>query len=206
MFPRRCLGAVALVKPALAAVLLVAISGVASAASQPPSRIVDRTVLCTMWGSGYPDPLRVLAVAAEQGYAQATNGPQGSPRYVAAQVATDVNGRGQVVLSRAACASPSKPIKQSAQGLRSGETEFGNKWRCPVPAAVVVRVRAVFKRPVTLRPAVDAPYLSIATGTIVKGALAVETKNGRRLAFASLDRGRKAAVFVARPRCQRNRF
>lgn len=191
---------------ALTAALLVAITGVASAASQPASRVVDRTVLCKMWGTGYPDPLRVLAVAAEQGHAQATNGPQGSPRYVAAQIATDVNGQGQVVLSRAACAARSKPIKLSAQGLRSGETDFGNKWRCPVPAAVVIRLRAVFSRPVTLRAAVDAPYLSIATGTIVEGALAVETKNGKRLAFASVDKGGNAAVFVAKPRCQRNRF
>ena len=191
---------------ALASVGLALAAVGASAAPQPASRIVDRTVLCKMWGTGYPDPLRVLAVAADAGYAHATNGPQGSPRYVAAQVATDVNGQGQVVLSRAACAARSKLIKLSAQGLRSGETDFGNKWRCPVPAAVVIRIRAVFKRPVTLRAAVDAPYLSIATGSIVKGALAVERKNGKRLAFASVDRRGQAAVFVARPLCQRNRF
>jgi hypothetical protein len=197
---------VALVRPALAAALLVAVAGAATAAPQPASRIVDRTVLCKMWGTGYPDPLRVLAVVADAGYAQATNGPQGSPRYVAAQVATEVNGQGQVVLSRAACAARSKPIKLSAAGLRSGETDFGNKWRCPVPAAVVIRIRAVFKRPVALRAAVDAPYLSIATGSIVEGAVAVETKNGKRLAFASVDRRGQAAIFVARPLCQRNRY
>ena len=196
----------ALVRLALTAALLVAIAGVASAASQPASRVVDRTVRCTTWGTGYPDPLRVLAVVAEQGYAQATNGPQGSPRYVAAQVAANVNGQGQVVLSRVACAPASKPIKLSAQGLRSGQTDFGNKWRCPVGATVVIRIRAVFTRPVTLRPAVDAPYLSIATGRIVEGALAVETKNGKRLAYASFGKSGKSAIFVARPPCQRNRF
>lgn len=191
---------------AAAAMAVVLAAGVASAASQPASRVVDRTVLCTMWGTGYPDPLRVLAVVAEQGHAQATNGPQGSPRYVAAQVAADANGQGQVVLSRVACAATSKPVKLSAQGLRSGETAFGNKWRCPVAARAVIRIRAVFKRPVTLRPAVDAPYLSIATGRLVEGALAVETTNGKRLAFASIGKSGKTAIFVAKPRCQRNRF
>lgn len=191
---------------AFTAVLLVVVTGVASAASQPASRVVDRTVRCKMWGTGYPDPLRVLALAAEQGHAQATNGPQGSARYVAAQIATDVDGRGQVVLSRVACARASEPIKLSAQGLRSGETDFGNKWRCPVAATVVIRIRAVFTRPVTLRPAVDAPYLSIATGTVVEGALAVETKSGKRLAFASVDKRGHATISVARPPCQRNRF
>jgi hypothetical protein len=190
----------------LVAVLVVVAAGVASAAPQPASRILDRTMLCTTWGSGYPDPLRTLAVVGLPNQAQATNGPQGSPRFVVAQIALGVNGADQVVLSRTACATRSKPIKLSATGLRSGETESGNKWRCPVPAAVMIRVRAVFSRPVTLSAAVDAPYLSIATGKIVEGSLAVETKNGMRLAFASVDNRGKGAIFVARPRCQRNRF
>jgi len=193
------------VRLAFVGVLLV-VTGVASAASQPASRVVDRTVRCTMWGTGYPDPLRVLAVAAEQGHAQATNGPQGSAKYVAVQVATNANGQGQVVLSHTACAATSTPIRLSRQGLRSGATDFGNKWRCPVPPKVVIRVRAVFTRPVTLRAAVDAPYLSIATGRVVEGALAVETEKGKRLAFASIGKSGKTAIFVAKPRCQRNRF
>ena len=191
----------------LVAVLLVlAAAGVASAAPQPASRILDRMMICRTWGSGYPDPLRNLAVVGGPNHAQATNGPQGSPRLVVAQIALGVNGADQVVVSRTACAMRSKPIKLSAQGLRSGENDFGNKWRCPVPATVVMRVRAVFAKPVTLEPAVDANYLLIATGRISRGSLAVETKTGTRLAFASVDKGGKTDLFVARPRCQRNRF
>lgn len=188
---------------AVAAVL--AIAGVASAGDHA-SRIVDRTVLCKTWGSGYPDPLRTLAIVGVSNQAQATNGPQGSPRFVVAQIALGVNGADQVVLSRTACTATSKPIKLSAQGLRSGETDFGNKWKCPVPASVVVRVRAAFARPVTLAPAPDASYLSIARGRISKGSLVVETKNGTRLVFASVNKNGEAGIFVARPRCQRNRF
>ena len=178
----------------------------ASGASQPGSRIVDRTMLCKTWGSGYPDPLRTLAVVGVSTQAQVTNGPQGSPQLVVAQIALGVNGEDQVVVSRTACTPRSKVIQLSAKGLRSGETDFGNKWRCPVPASLLIRVRAAFARPVTLEPAPDASYLLIARGRISKGSLAVETKDGTRLAFASLNKSGEGGIFVARPRCQRNRF
>jgi hypothetical protein len=185
---------------------LAVAAGIAGAASQPTSRIVDRTMLCKMWGAGYPDPLRTLAVVGVSNQAQATNGPQGSPQFVVAQVAMAVNGGDQVVVSRSACTPTSKRIQLSAKGLRNGETDFGNKWKCPVPAAVVMRVRATFARPVTLAPAPDAFYLLIARGRISKGSLAVETKDGTRLAFMSVDKSGEGVIFVARPRCQRNRF
>ena len=107
-------------------------------------------MLCKTWGSGYPDPLRTMAVVGVPNQAQATNGPQGSPRFVVAQIALGVNGQDQVVVSRTACAPTSKRLQLSAKGLRSGVTDFGNKWKCPVPASVLIRVRAAFARPVTL--------------------------------------------------------
>lgn len=193
---------------ALVAILsaLVLTAGIASGASQPASRIVDRTMLCKTWGSGYPDPLRTLAFVGVPNQAQATNGPQGSPQFVVAQIALGVNGQDQVVVSRAACAPTSKRLPLSAKGLRSGVTDFGNRWKCPVPASVLIRVRAAFARPVTLEPAPDASYLLIARGRISSGSLAVATKDGTRLTFASVDKGGEGSIFVARPRCQRNRF
>jgi hypothetical protein len=197
----------ALVRLVVAAAAALAVTaGVVSAASQPASRIVDRTMLCKTWGSGYPDPLRTLAVVGVPNQAQATNGPQGSPRFVVAQIALGVNGQDQVVVSGAACAPTSKRLPLSAKGLRSGVTDFGNKWKCPVPASVLIRVRAAFARPVTLEPAPDASYLLVARGRISSGSLAVVTKDGARLAFASIDKGGEGGIFVARPRCQRNRF
>jgi hypothetical protein len=191
---------------AVAAAMLAVAAGVASAAPQPPSRLLDRTMLCKTWGSGYPDPLRTLAVVGVANQAQATNGPQGSPRFVVAQIALGVNGQDQVVVSRTACAPTSKRVQLSSKRLRSGVTDFGNKWKCPVPASVLIRVRAAFARPVTLEPAPDASYLLIARGRISSGSLAVVTKDGTRLAFASVDKGGEGGIFVARPRCQRNRY
>ena len=203
MPPAGRIGAVALVAVLVA---FAVAAGVASATSQPATRIVDRTMLCKTWGFGYPDPLRTLAVVGVPNQAQATNGPQGSPRLVVAQIAMGVNGADQVVVSRTACAPTSKRVHLSAKGLRSGVTDFGNKWKCPVPASVLIRVRAAFARPVTLEPAPDASYLLIAKGRITSGSLAIATKDGTRLAFASVDKGGGGGIFVARPRCQRNRF
>jgi hypothetical protein len=185
---------------------LAVAAGIASATPQPASRILDRTMLCRTWGSGYPDPLRTLAVVGVPNQVQATNGPQGSPRFVVAQVALGVNGQDQVVVSRIACAPTTKRVQLSAKGLRGGVTDFGNKWKCPVPASVLIRVRAAFARPVTLEPAPDASYLLIATGRVTSGSLAITTKDGTPIAFASVDKGGEGGIFVARPRCQRNRF
>ncbi len=51
-------------------------------------------MLCKTWGSGYPDPLRTLAVVGMPNQAQATNGPEGSPQFVVAQIALGANGHG----------------------------------------------------------------------------------------------------------------
>ena len=189
-----------------AAAGLAVAAGIASAASQPASRVVDRTMLCKTWGAGYPDPLRTMAVVGVPNQAQGTNGPQGSPKFVVAQIALGVNGQDQVVVSRTACAPTSKRLQLAAKGLRSGVTDFGNKWKCSVPASVLIRVRAAFARPVTLEPALDASYLLIATGRISGGSLAITTKDGTPIAFASVDKGGEGDIFVARPRCLRNRF
>ena len=123
-----------------------------------------------------------------------------------AQLATGVNGQGQVVLSNKACSATSARLPLSTKGLRSGVTDFGNKWRCPVPAQVLMRARAVFQRPVTLQPAVDAPYLSIGRGKLLEGAIAVATKSREPIFYAAVRAKRDGTIFVARPRCQRNRF
>jgi hypothetical protein len=185
-------------------------AGIASAASQPASRTVDRTLLCKPYGAGYPDPLRILAVAAAsrlgtefQPYAQALNGPSGNPKGVVVHIALGVNGQDQVIVSRVSCSQTSLRIPLSAKGLRGGATDFGTRYRCPVAATVLIRFRAVFRNPVTLSPASDAPYLLIAKGRILEGSLAVATKSKAPVSFATVSNANgKASLFVARPRCQ----
>jgi hypothetical protein len=188
----------ALLRAVAAAAALALLAGAAMAA---PSRIIDRTVQCRTTGKGYPDPLRTLAAAAGRGFAQATNGQPGTPQSVVAQIALDVNGQDQVILSRVACATTSLRIPLSPMRLRSGITDYGNKWQCPVPATILVRTRAEFRRAVTFSRAVDAPYLSIARGAIVEGALAVTTKGKRPVFFATVGKGGRRSIFVAKPTC-----
>jgi hypothetical protein len=187
------------------------LAGTAGGAAQLASRVVDRTMLCKTWGAGYPDPLRVLAVATAprlgtefQPYVQATNGPPGKPEYVVAHIAWRRGGleEDQVIVSRYACRQTSTRIPLSAKGLRGGAPEFGERYRCPVAAKILMRVRAVFRNPVTFSPAVDAPYLLTAKGKILEGSLAVATKSKTPISFATVNRGGRATLFVAKPRCQ----
>jgi len=196
---------------ALVAVLvaLLIAAGTAGGASQPASRIVDRTLLCKTYGAGYPDPLRVLTVAAsprlgtqtQTPYAQVINGPAGEPKGVVVHLVL-WGEPDQAILSRVSCSQSTMSIPLSAKGLRGGAPEFGERHRCPVPAAVLIRIRVAFRNPVTFSPAVDAPYLLTAKGRILEGSLAVATKSKAPISFATVNRSGKASLFVAKPRCQ----
>ena len=150
----------------LVAVLVVVAAGAASIAAgapSPASRIVDRTLLCKPYGAGYPDPLRILAVAAAprlgtefQPYAQALNGPSGNPKGVVVHIALAESDQDQLIVSRVSCSQTGTRIPLSAKGLRGGVTDFGTRYRCPVAATVLIRVRAAFRNPVTFSPTPDA--------------------------------------------------
>jgi hypothetical protein len=186
----------------VAIVALLLIAGTAGGASQPASHVVDRTLLCKTYGAGYPDPLRILAVTAGPTHAQATNGPSGSPKYVVTHIAFDDNGPDQVIVSRVACGGTSTRIPLSAKGLRGGAPDISERYRCPVAATILIRIRAVFPNPVTFSPAPDAPYLLTAKGRILEGSLAVATKSNAPISFATVKASGKATLFVAKPRCQ----
>lgn len=200
----------ALVRIVGVAAITATLGGVAAAASNQASRIVDRTVLCKTWGAGYPDPLRVLTVAAAprlgtefQPYAQTLNGQSGDPKGVVASIHMGrVAGEDQVILSRVSCTPTRLRIPLASKGLKRGEGQFGSRYRCAVPAAILIRIRAEFRNPVTFSPAVDAPYLLTAKGRISRGSLAVTTKGKQPISFATVEsRSGKASLFVVKPRC-----
>ena len=90
------------------------------------------------------------------------------------------------------------PLRVCAVGLPNSASATG----VPVAASVLIRVRAVFRNPVTFSPAPDAPYLLTAKGRILEGSLAVATKSKAPISFATVNRSGKASLFVAKPRCQ----
>lgn len=184
------------------------------------SRIIDRTLVCRMTGIGYPDSLRYMTVSATpyepttnwSPHMGASNGAYGFPG-AGVGVRTGPAGRedevptGEVGMTRTEtgrCADTRLRIPLSSRGLDGGPTGPDRKWyRCDVPAKVVIRVRAVFKRPTFFRPNPRFPDSEQARGDITGAFLAVTTLRGRKpLAFMSVHHATgKARIFVARPRC-----
>ena len=185
-------------------------------ATPAASRIIDRTVVCRTVGVGYPDAVRFMNVSAEPfqhlGGAPAapwlsiSNAGPGGESGVGAGIRTGPWGNdasGFVSLSRTRCKTTSVRVPLSSAGLRGGPTQpFGDNYRCDLPATVLIRVRADFKRPTALRR--DSRSVLIARGRITTGYLAVTTQRGRKsIVFASAhDASGKARLFVAPSRCR----
>lgn len=199
---------------AAAAILALAGVGVATGSAASPPRVADRTVVCRTAGEGYPNPVRHITVRAsprlgsQSPAAAVSNGPSG-PGGVRADVRTGPyfgSETGSVVLSRFRCARTTLGVPLSSRPLRGGPTELGDSSTCEVPTTILIRIRAVFRNPVTFSPAPDARDLWIANGRITTASIAVTTVQKQRpIAFASVDdEPGKATLFVAPSRCVPN--
>ncbi|MEX2646210.1 MAG: hypothetical protein WD249_08110 [Gaiellaceae bacterium] len=177
------------------------------------SRVVDRTVICRVPAEGYPDSFRYLDSWAV---------PPVGKRAAAVKVFTSQDGRtgmnvsfgpgpysarygsGIVTVDRRQCSATRLAVPLSSKGLRGGKaSRFGDGYRCDIPERVVIRVRAVFRRPVALRVDPRATYQLIATGYLASGQLAAATLQGRKLlVYGSADDATKSArIFVSESRC-----
>ena len=196
---------------ALAAVGAVLAAGVASGAIRSPSRIVDRTVVCRTAGDGYPDPVRHLTVQAsprlgsQSPNTSVSNGPDGAGG-VRADIRTGPyfgSNTGYVAITRFRCSRTTLRVPLASRGLRRGTNPLGDRYACEVPSTILIRVRALFRNPVTLSAAPEAKHLAVANGRIATGFLAVTTVASRApIAFASVDdETGKSKVFVAPSRC-----
>jgi hypothetical protein len=172
--------------------------------AESASRIVDRTLLCPMTGVGYPDPARFLDVQAfpRLGDSSPHAGVYGLPDVSASFKTGPDFGQGTGYVRLQGCTLSGLRLRLSSRGLRGGRTALGDRHTCEVPARVLIRLRAVFKRPVTLRREEDT---LTARGRISAGYLAVATLPSRKpLAFISVsDATGKARIFVARSTCVR---
>jgi hypothetical protein len=186
------------------------------------SRIIDRTVVCKMTGIGFPDTARLVTASATPRLpdsdasptAGVTNGDETGGPLVGAGVRTgraavgtgSTTGEARISdESGRRCTQTRIRVPLSSKGLRGGPAgEIGNAYKCNVPAKVLIRVRAVFKRPTSFRP--DARFnQAVARGDISIGYLAVATLRGRRpLAFISLHDASGTARIFAAPGCARS--
>ena len=181
------------------------IAVVAAALFSVASPVVDRTVECSVaGGGGYPDPApRYLTVSASPRLGDLTPSVSILGRVLPTVSVGFSTGRsGSAWLDRMECRATRSRVALSTRGLRRVETRLGAQYRCEVPAKVLVRVRAVFTRPVTLLPR-SGGMLS-ARGTATSGSVAVRTVAGKPVFLGSaVNSTGKAAAFIAPGRCSR---
>jgi hypothetical protein len=198
--------------------LIVALGAPATASSTNAAiRIVDRTLICPMMGVGYPESIRSLEVSARsRQYARdapsasvedAARGESGPLVRVGVRTAAGGGAgpqfmSGGVWLSVPGCTRTRLHVALSARGLRARPADR-RPYRCGVPARVLIRIRAVFKRPTAFSRDL-VPSYSIAGGRISVGYLAVTTVRGRKPIFfgAVNDANGKGRGFVAPSRCR----
>jgi hypothetical protein len=97
------------------------------------------------------------------------------------------------------CRARAPRIPLSVRGLEGGPpTPLGDELHCRAAGRVSIRVRAVFKRPATLR---RGPFGFISTSEhVLRAALAVRAQNGKPLVFAEVFESGRARLFTA-PGC-----
>lgn len=192
----------------VALVLAVALAAAGAAAgAKLQSRVVDRTFLCDVPGVGVPDPARFVTAGAF---------PRRGGRYSPSVLAFQGNGTPEgwnvdarteamlgvppgVSLNRTGCTGTRTRVALSPGRLSGGRTRLGERYVCDAPAKVLVRFRAVFRRPTSFRPEGD---VLIARGRLVEATLVVADRRGRSIAFASAGGATGAAsFFVDQGRC-----
>jgi hypothetical protein len=192
----------------------IAALSAASAVGGAPSRIIDRTLVCRMGGTGFPDPIRFMTATASprnQGLGlppilSAHNGPSGEGGTSAFVQTGPAPGHatGYVSWSRTRCTTTKLRLALSSKELRGVSTEpDGESYDCDVPARILIRVRAVFTRLTRFARDPQSPWLSVARGTVTTGYLAVATMPRRKpLTFSAANHTTgKARLFVA-PSCR----
>lgn len=211
MSSRRLFGSIAI------AALLAA--PVATSAREAAVRIYDRTILCTMVGQGSPDTVRFMigsaapfqpadGVTARAGVGN-DDGSIGSS--VGAHLRTGPLGTyertGFAAITRTTktrCVPAKQRISLASRGLRGGTAELmGTSYRCDVPAQVLIRLRAVFKRPVAFSVDPRARSQMIARADLVTGTIAVATARGLKPILLTSANGStgKAQIFAAPSSC-----
>jgi hypothetical protein len=101
---------------------------------------------------------------------------------------------------RGHCAVARTKVALTTKGLRGGAvSQLGVQTTCETPRRVLLRVRAVFRRPVSTQVSrqFGFPQL-VASGDVEQAAIAIGTLTGRVIAYASLTGAEKARLFTLR--------
>jgi hypothetical protein len=199
---------------AILAVAVAAATGLAAreAGSAPAaSRVLDRTYTCTAspflsrrWIVPFAQPgvrefgsttdwHSLATVSLHTG----TNYDDTTVMSVGAGFPEPTEGVHGVTLNRQLCRTRAPRIPLSSRGLVGGPVApLGEQLKCRATAKVVVRIRALFVAPTSLRP---GPFGMSATSVpVTRAAIAVRTKAGKPLVFAEVFASGRARLFTGR--------
>jgi hypothetical protein len=188
------------------------------------SRIIDQTLLCSTIGQagvrkigvsalspapGQKDPVTEERIVASAGVRTGPPGissggrrSYGGAPLALLQVRTTEAGDSTLSINADACRPSGVRVPLSTRGLTGGAAgPFGDSYECVTGRWVLLRVRVVFRSPARLR--LDGrfiPRMREAREAVREGALAVRTRAGKALAYASAFDSGRARVFAA-PSC-----
>jgi hypothetical protein len=206
---------------ALASFLAVTLSAAPATArvetlSSTTSRIIDRTFLCSIAlpPPGYPDPgVRHGAIGVSSGPIYelppgSAGGKSGGGSGVRDKTGSggieilrgaEAERAGGVWVTRSVCTWARKlRIPLTPQGLPGPPIRFNKGFECTVPRRILVRVRALARRPVNWT--VSGEYLRV-TSDLLESHLAVRTFPARKpLALAVIDQKGDSRLYAS-PRC-----
>jgi hypothetical protein len=188
--------------------------GTSAGATAAPARVIDRTFTCT---TGAQAGNRELDVDVKAGFRETPGKWKYRPH---AFVSTPGLSRGAEQSSIAGmtagfppadefdrdttlwvgarrCTTARDPVPFSTAGLAGGAAgALGERYECSPTKRILVRVRAVFRAPTSLRLHQGFNQL-LARGEILEGSLAVRLQTGKPLLFAQVFQSGKARLFTS---------
>lgn len=180
-----------------------------------PSRVVDRTLACTV---AFSNGARTIDANVRSAYrsgstmewlAQASVTTAGNPlpkKNYEPTLAGLTAGwpppppleSGGLGFASTRCAVTRARVPVSSMGLTGGAASvFGDEVRCRTPKRILVRVRATFSAPATLERSKDGTFVT-ASGRIVRGQVVVRTLAGAQIVYADVTDAGKARLFLSK--------
>lgn len=171
----------------------------AGASTGSGARVIDRTLLCSTAMQGGVRMISIRAANAtragptQQGPSFSVSSGFAQPPGFASASTTGV------YLYPDRCTETGKQVPVTPGKLGGGSPgASGTEFECQAPPKVLLRVRAVFRAPATLASSRDYGYQTLsAQGEVAEAAIAVRTRAGKPLTFASLSASGRARLFTA---------
>jgi hypothetical protein len=190
-------------------------SAVETSALQAPTRIIDRTLVCSV-ADGNPREIQVQALSGTRLFgdrskwklrphgafhdprAASPAGSQTSAWVTAGWPPHEEIGRPPSAVSLAysrRCRPSGSRVPLSRAGLSGGAASpNGDEYDCIVPGRILVRIKAIFRAPASLSRYRFGQLA--ARGAVQEGYLAIRSQSGKQIALATVHESGKARLFV----------